>query len=56
MTISPVGERGSSRLTLLLWSPLDVMECGALQEEAYNRIMELNGAVMDDRWVTIADA
>lgn len=26
------------------------------QEEAYNRIMELNGAVVDDRWITIADA
>ena len=26
------------------------------QEEAYNRLMELNGSVVDDRWITVADA
>ena len=26
------------------------------QEEAYPRIMDLNGAVVDDRWITVADA
>lgn len=25
------------------------------QESAYNRLLELNGTVMDDRWLTISD-
>lgn len=28
----------------------------AQQEAAYNRLMELSGTIMDDRWLTITDA